>query len=406
MKLTSKTVTALRLPPGKGDHFEWDDELPGYGLRLRLGSGGRLMRSYNVQYRRGGATRRYLLGSADVLSAEQARLAAKKALAEIALGRDPAAERRDRRDKDRLTLRSVIEQHLAARRAELRAKTIREMTRYLSGPYFRPLHSMAIDTVARRDIASRLVVIAREHGPIVARRARAALNAFFVWAMRMGIVEHNVVIGTIEPKNGKPRERVLSDSELAAVWRACKDDDYGRIARLLILLGARRQEVGGMCWDEFSDLDGPQASWRIPAERSKNGRAHTLPLLPMALDIIRNVPRMATRDQLFGTRSSSGFGSWDRGKNALDERSGVAGWTVHDLRRTFSTRLHDLGIAPHVIEAALNHFSGHRSGTAGVYNKAEYQREIRAALAVWEDYLSSVVEGRARKVVSFAQNSA
>jgi hypothetical protein len=81
MKLEAKTVTALTLPHGKTDHFEWDDELSGFGFRLRRGSGGKLLRTWNVQYRRGSTTRRLLLGSASVLNAEQARAAAKKALA-------------------------------------------------------------------------------------------------------------------------------------------------------------------------------------------------------------------------------------------------------------------------------------------------------------------------------------
>src|SRR5262249_58939539 len=104
------------------------------------------------------------------------------------------------------------------------------------------------DPVPRRDVAARLVAITREHGSIVAARARAALSTFFVWAMQMGMVENNPVIGTIQPKNSKPRERTLSDEELAAIWRACKDDDYGRIVRLLGLLGARRAGIGGMAW--------------------------------------------------------------------------------------------------------------------------------------------------------------
>jgi integrase len=406
MKLTSKTIAALRMPPGKKEHFEWDDELPGYGLRLRLASGGKLLRTFNLQFRRAGAQRRLLLGSADVLTAEQARKAAKNALAEIQLGRDPAAERRERRDKDKVTLRSVIDEYLAAKQGELRAKTMREITRYLTAsPYFGPLFRVPIDAVGRRDVALRVAAITREHGPIVARRARAALSAFLVWCMRMGIIEHNVVIGTIEPKDGKPRDRVLTDSELRRIWLACQDDDYGRIIKLCGLLGVRRAEAGGMAWSELN-LEGPQPSWTIPGTRTKNHHPHTLPLMPMAIDIIRRVPERVSRDQLFGSHSPLGFVNWDLSKRALDKRSGVAGWTPHDLRRTLSTRLHDLGVAPHVVEALLNHRSGHRAGVAGVYNRATYEREIRAALALWEDYLAALLDGGERKVFVLPQQSA
>ena len=288
MRLDAKTVAALKLD-GKTDAIFFDDSMAGFGYRLRRGSGGKVLRSWIVQYRRAGASRRILLGSAEVLSAEAARTAAKKVLAKVALGEDPQAERIDRRGKDKLSLRSVVDEYLAAKEREVRPRTLRELKRYLFGSFFKPLHGMPVDTVTRRDIAARLVAITREHGAIVAVRARAALSTFFVWGMQMGIVENNPIIGTIQPKGGKPRDRTLSDTEVAAIWRGCEDDDYGRIVRLLILLGPRRSEVGGMCWREF-DLE--SARWTLPASRSKNSRAHTLPLMPMALNIIKDVPRI------------------------------------------------------------------------------------------------------------------
>src|SRR5262249_48894574 len=143
---------------------------------------------------------------------------------------------------------------------------------------------------------------------------------FYVWAMQEGLIEANPVIGTRAPQGNKPRDRVLSNVEFVAIWNACKDDDYGKIIKLLILTGCRRAEIGGICWSEFNNPDNPTA-WTLPAERSKNGRAHTLPLMPAALAIIRGVPHMVSRDQLFGSRSGAGFASWDRDKAALNERS-------------------------------------------------------------------------------------
>src|SRR5262249_42955864 len=160
-----------------------------------------------------------------------------------------------------------------------------------------------------KDVAARLLATQRERGGIVARKVRDTLSAFYVWAMEQGLVGANPVIGTTKLKNGKPSDRVLNDNELVAIWNACGDDDYGKIIKLLMLTGCRRQEIGGMRWSEF-DLDGPQPSWTLPAERSKNGKAHKLPLMPMALAIIRGVRRMVARDQLFGTRAGTGFASW------------------------------------------------------------------------------------------------
>jgi integrase len=388
MKLDARTVAALDLG-GKKDAIYFDEDMPGFGFRLRLGGGGKPKSTWIVQYRRAGATRRMRLGSGEVLSAEAARKAAKQALAKVELGGDPQAERVDRRGKDELKLRSVVDEYLAAKEREVRPKTLRELRRYLTGPAFKPLHGMPVDTVTRKDVASRLVAIIREHGSVVAARARAALSTFFVWAMQMGIVENNPIIGTIQPNGGKSRERVLEDDELAAIWNACKDDHYGKIVRLLILLGARRAEVGGMRW---SELDLGRGTWTLPAERAKNNRKHMLPLMPMALDIIRGVPRMVSRDQLFGGRSDSGFCAWHLGKIALDRRSGVTNWTPHDIRRTVATRMADIGVRPHVIEQLLNHVSGHRAGVAGTYNRSIYEHEVRNALALWERYIALLLD--------------
>ena len=395
MKLDAKTVAGLDLA-GKRDVIHFDDQLPGFGYRIRAGAHGKVLRSWIVQYRQAGASRRLLLGSGGVLSAEAARAAAKKVLAKIALGDDPQGDRVDRRGKDRLTFRAVVEEHLAAKQVEVRPRRYREVKRYLAGAHFKTLHAMPIDKVTKRDIAARLATLTRERGNIVAEQSRAALSAFFTWCLRMGIVEANPVIGTIQPVGGSARDRVLSDAELGAIWRSCGDDDYGRIVRLLILLGCRRQEVGGMTWAEF---DFEQATWTLPAARSKNHRAHTLPLMPEAMAIIRGIPRMATRPWLFGVHSPHGFFDWVCGKGRLDVACGVGGWRLHDVRRTVATGLADLGVQPHIIEQILNHQSGHKAGIAAIYNRSSYDREVKTALALWADHIRSVVEGGERKLV-------
>jgi hypothetical protein len=272
MLLTAKLVAALQLPPGKAEAIHFDAKLPGFGYRLRR-SGGEIKRSWVVQYRRAGGTRRIKLGDAAVLSAEQARKHAMKVLGRVADGEDPQAERHDRRSKDKLTTRAVIEEYVAAKEPELRPRSFVEVKRYLlTGGYFRALHPLPIDTVTRRDIAARLVAITRESSSNTAAHARSVLNGFFVWAMRMGYLEANPVLGTLKPKESVGRSRVLSDAELAAVWRACGDDDHGCIVRLLILTACRRQEIGGLRW---SELDEPRGIWTLPGTRSKNRRAHT-----------------------------------------------------------------------------------------------------------------------------------
>jgi integrase len=398
MNLDAKTIAALDAG-GKRDVIFFDDILKGFGFRLRVGGNGKVLKSWIAQYKKAGATRRLLLGSAEVLSAEQARAAAKKVLAQVALGQDPQASKSDRRSKDRISVRSIVDEYLTVKRQLVRARTFHELSRYLTGPYFKPLHTLPIDKVTRKDVASRLVAITRETSSITACRARTALSAFFVWSLKMGLVENNPVINTFQPADSKGRARVLSDNELAQIWRACGEDDGGRITRLLILLGCRRAEVGSMEWDE---LEFETAQWTLPAARAKNGRALTLPLLPMALDIIAATPRLASRPQLFGVRGK-GYSDWSRYKKTLDKASGVIGWTLHDIRRTFATRLNDLGVPPHVVETVLNHQSGHKAGTAGTYNKSIYEREVRQALALWTDHIRTLIGDGERRIIPLRQ---
>jgi integrase len=124
----------------------------------------------------------------------------------------------------------------------------------------------------------------------------------------------------------------------------------------------------------------------------------TLP--PQALDIIRSVPR-STRDHLFGDRAKVGFTAWSFGKEELDRRlaGAVKAWRLHDVRRTVATGMADLGVEPHHIEACLNHYSGHRAGVAGVYNRSSYVNEVARALARWADHIAVVRGEPAGKVV-------
>jgi integrase len=247
------------------------------------------------------------------------------------------------------------------------------------------------------------VRIQRQSTGNTSARARSILNSFFTWSMQMGFIEQNPVIGTIKPTRNAPRDRVLSDSELAAVWNASGDDDFGRIVRLLCLTGARRKEIGGLRW---SELNHDAGTWTLPPERSKNKRAHTLPLPEAAWRIINDTPHLAHRDELFGVRTDGGYTDW-AAKARLDQKlgGGVAPWSLHDIRRSVATKMADIGVQPHVIEQILNHRSGHRAGVAGIYNRSSYEREVKAALALWADHVRALVVGGKRKIISFTPAS-
>jgi integrase len=400
MKVRLDAKTIPNLAPGKGrkEVFAWDTEIEGFGCRVWQGAG-KLQRSFVVQYRAGGHTRRITIGSAAKLTPIQARETARKLLARIALGHDPQAEKETSRRQAAHTFRSVATSYLEARQSELRPTTYSCKKLYLTGSYFRPLHPMAVGAITRADVSACVRAISSKHSAHTAGAARRVLSAFFAWSTAEGLLGNgaNPVIGSYRPLDNPARNRVLTDAELVAIWRACSRPGFEQIIRLLILLGSRRGEVGGMCW---SELDLEAGIWSLPIERSKNKRAHTLPLPPAALAIIDSVPK-TDRDRLFGDYSQKGFTGWVLNKAILDDRvlGVVETWRIHDLRRTVATRMADIGIEPHVIEAVLNHFSGHRSGAAGVYNRSDYKHAVRAALARWSDHVLSLVEGRESTVV-------
>lgn len=408
MKLDADAIKNLELLPGKTDAIFFDDDLKGFGIRLRSDGGG-LHRTWIAQYRANGRTRRSKIGDVEKLNAAEARKAAKKMLAKVVLGNDPQAEKAKARLIAR-TLRSVADEYLEMKNFEVekgkyRASSYRVCKLYLTGKaYFGPLHSTTITEISLMDVASRLNAITRNNGSVTSGRARSALSSVFTWAMQQGLMgahPNNPVIGTKKPEDGKSRERVLTDAELAAIWWACNEDDYGRITRLLMLTACRREEIGGLRW---SEIDLEMGVLTLPAARVKNKHEHKLPLLPMALSIIGAIPERVGRDHLFGDRSNMGFTHWSARKADLDARLGdkVAQWGLHDLRRSVATWMAGYGdVEPHIIEAVLNYYSGHRSGVAGTYNRARYERQIRAALALWADHLQSVVEGGERKIVPF-----
>jgi integrase len=395
LNLNRASIASLPAIEGKW----WDTGLKGFGYLQRKSTSGELMRSFIIQYRFNRIQRKIKLGDASKINADQARKIAIKLFGQILDGTDPqAVKEAERIEAAKLTFAEGVEQYLAMKATEIRESSLRTAKLYLSGAaYFPTLHRKAIDSITNADIAPHLDRISRQSGTASAGRARAHLSSLFMWALRRGHCHENPVLQTEAPKAEAERNRALSGDELRTVWNACGDDDYGRIVRLLILTGCRREEIGGLRWSEI-DL-GKNPTITIPGDRSKNHRAHTLPLSGMALEIIRSIPQREGRDHLFGSRGD-GFKIWAHGKRALLNSTGaMADWRLHDLRHTLSTGLHELGVEPHHVEAILNHVSGHKDGVAGRYNHATYKAQIAQALARWADHVQSIVTGKPVKVV-------
>ena len=403
MRFTKPSIAALVPPADKTDYIEWDDDLPGFGIRFQAGGKGRWI----VQYRIGVQQRRKTLGSVAAMDVADARKEAKKALRDAGLGFDPQLEK-ERRKKDlALTFGSLIDGYLEVKEANLRPKSYHETERYLRQDW-KSLHRLPISAIDRAAVANQLSVLSKANGPVAAARARAALSAFYTWAVKEGKVDmlHNPVLATNSPAAPASRDRALSFNEIVEVWNALEDDDFGRIVKLLLLTGQRREEIAALSWSEV-DLDAALIS--LPGARTKNHLPHDVPLSDQALAMLKATCRRDERDLVFGRRDGP-FSGFSKSKTQLDKRihdrridenpeaKSMPHWTIHDIRRTAVTRMGDIGVQPHVVEAILNHISGTKAQVAGIYNRSVYAKEKREALGQWGEHVEALVSGGSAKV--------
>lgn len=386
MKLDNRSVTRTSpaLPAGKTDMVFWDDDIPGLGLRVRASG----VKSWVFQYWHGEKNHKMTLDKWPKLLPDQARQIAREHAAMLALGRDPKAEKADANVR-KLTVGEVIGSYLEFKAKELRPRSLVEVKRHLQ-VHAAPLHGTAIKALTREQVADLLRAVTKSSGPVGSNRMRASLSALLTWAVREGKVDINVAASTNKEREGS-RERVLTDAELGRIWAALPASDFGSIVKLLMLTGQRRDEIAGLRWSEI-DLATKQIN--LPASRTKNARPHVVPLSAPALSIIKAIPQTSGCDFVFGYGDNA-FSGFAKSKARLDQQlPDIQAWVLHDLRRTFATRAADLGVLPHVIEMAINHVSGHKSGVAGVYNKSTHGPEVREALDKWGQHVVKIVSKR------------
>jgi integrase len=306
------------------------------------------------------------------LCGQLARDTAAKLAAQITLGGNPALEKQTAKAEAEHTIGVLAEQYLKVRGPHWRPRTLQAATNYLMVKA-KPLHRLPAAAVSQRNIANLLNDAADKSGQISANRLRASLCAFFAWVIREGVrmPEGNVAANT-NINEETARERVLHNDEIKAIWHAAGDNEYGAIVRLLIMTGQPRDEIGGLQWDEIVD-----DAIVLPGARTKNGNAHTVPLSDAARDVLTGAQRRGPF--VFGRAGRRKFAGYSAAKERLDEKLGkeAAAWRLHDIRRTVATRMADIGIQPHIIEAVLNHVSGHKAGVARIYNRSTYDREKR-----------------------------
>ena len=408
VRLTDAAVKQLARPIGRAESIHYDADLPGFGVRVTATGRHIWIFQYNV----GATRRRNIVGDWPNVTAAAARKAAEKLRGASRGGADPVAEgraaqaaklaaeaaARTRATADAYTVESLISDwqrmHLASRSPAYRKIGPDRLRKALAAHLKTPA-----DRLDRAAAVKALDGISTSAGPIAANRARAYARACFTWGVKRGTISASPFANLPAAAPERSRDRVLTDDELARVWRASASlaGQWRDLLRVLVLTGQRRSEVSGMTWDEIHG-----ATWTIPAARAKNGAAHDVPLAPPVVEVLTNRPRFATIKWVFsqGRRNApSGFGHMKRDLDALirepdakgkPTRPALPGWTLHDLRRTVATGMQRSGVRLEVTEAVLNHVSGTRSGIVGVYQRHTWTAEKRAALETWATHVDQI----------------
>jgi integrase len=380
--LTDAGIQRLK-PPASGQVDCFDQGYPGLALRMSYGGG----KTFVFFYRLGGRLRRLTLGTYPAITLAEARESWRKARHDVQAGRDPARTRSA--GNGATDFQGVFEEWLRRDQANNRSvDVVRRSIKRNVLPYWQ--HRQITD-IGRRDVLDVIDAIADRGAIIMARRIQGRLHRLFKWAVGRGVIEINPLADLPMPGEETRRDRVLKDGELIAVWNAAKQVSwpYGPAFQLLILTGARREEIGQLRWSEIEDN-----TVKLEGARTKNGEPHHIPLSAPSCAVLHNLPRIAGSDFVFTSTGKKPLGAWSREKAKIDDISQITSWRIHDLRRTTATGLQKQGVPLQVTEAILGHTAGSRGGIIGVYQRHDYANEKRAALEAWGAHVLALVEGR------------
>jgi integrase len=370
---------------------------------------------------------------AKIPKVEHARQRARESMEKAAAGANPVAEKRAARTREAAnTVRAAAQRYLAENRSRgraqqgrpLRPKTAREWRRIWQHDVLpvwgdRPLAQitkadviqLVNDKGARRE---RPRAGATEGAAVQAGKMLTRLRTFFGWAIARDLITHDPTAGVEKPAKEAERDRVLSDDEIRLFWSSCDRLGYpfGPLFKLLLLTAQRDEsEVAGMRW---SELDLGDRTWTIPGFRTKNGKPHIVHLSELALEILASVPQIEDQDLLFSGTGKTPVSGFSQAKARLDqemlsalraendELADIPAWVLHDLRRTATTGMARLGVAPHIADRVLNHQAGTIRGVARVYNRFEYLAERETALETWGRFVESFVRAVPSNVVTLA----
>jgi integrase len=385
IRLTKSAIDALSTP--HSDVVYWDAGFPGFGVKVT--PKGRKV--FIVLYRTGGAgskLRKYTIGPYGRVTLHHARLAAQKVLAAKLEGRDPAAEKQERKRRvvaDRVE--DLLETFIAQRLSQNRSAA--EIARLLRRKIGKAWAGKSIHEISKRDVVEVVSAIEQRGAPSAANKALKSIKTFLHWCVGRAILDQSPAEGVPLPAKEVARDRVLDDQELAQVILAARKigGPYGGIVELLALTGQRREEVAGLTWQE---LDLEQRVWTIPKSRTKNGKAHVVHLSDQSLAVLNRADQEGPF--VFSVLGTKPFQDFSTAKRLLDDLSRVTGWRLHDLRRTCVSGMARLGVAPHVADKILNHQGGTISGVAAVYQRHEFLSERKEAVEKWGAHVAQIVD--------------
>lgn len=422
-RFSDRLLQSIKLPPSGERPVELWDELV-RGLGFRVGHSG--TRSFHVMTRVHGRQVRQVIGPYPATKLKVAREEAGEIIRQARKGVNPREMRRQtQREAERAqrdTFAAVVEDFIE-KYAKPRNRRWAETDRTFKVNVHPIWGKRPIASITRRDVIDLLEKIDKERGPYMSNRTLAAIRRLFSWAVERDMIDASPAMNVKPVGKEVSRDRVLTDEELRAFWKATEADDYPwhPFLRTLLLTAQRRSEVAQMRWADV-DIEGDKPLWSIPREFTKMDRAHDVPLAPEVVGILDALPRnpgpyvFSTVD---GTAPVSGF---TLAKRRLDDKMiGIMReaateadnhpetverlrWTLHDLRRTAATNMAALGFPPHVVGAVLNHSPGGTHGITAIYVRFRYDDERRQALMAWARRLEQIVsEAPPTNVVQIAR---
>lgn len=382
------------VPPKNGYILEWDDVLKGFGVRI-MASG---VRTFIVSYtNRSGRQRRMSIGRCGVLNVTQARQLATRILAKVAFGEDPLEERRRARREP--TFKDLTEEYI--KRHASKKKSGHDDIRIIEKDLVKPLGHIQAEEISRRDVIRLINGIKDRGAPIMANRTLALISKIFNFGIQQAIVGSNPCKRIMPPGSEHRRDRVLSESEIRTFWERLSETNANLIIRqALRFILATAQRPGEVTSAEWSEFDLETGWWTIPAEKSKNGLAHRVPISPFALSIIK--PLDHRRRYLFSCvrkrKKHIHVNVLSQAVRLNRAVFGIEHFTPHDLRRTAASQMASMGFARLVISKILNHVE---SGITAVYDRHGYDREKRTAMNAWAKRLEQILSGEKSESVLY-----